>query len=622
LAEGDEERVLDTFSLARNVFKNTGAGFLFSEKNLKGPNLKGNHTLVYKKRVAFFILAAENASYGTIAFMIQKEASNILKAGRNVYLTGAAGCGKTFVLNKYIEYLKERGVVVAVTASTGIAATHLSGMTIHSWSGVGIQSDLSDYDIELLIQKEYLWRRFNKTKVLIIDEISMMSPKMLDCLDRLAQTMKGSSRAFGGMQVVLSGDFFQLPPIVKGGERVLYIDSSDVWKKMDMRVCYLEEQYRQKDLSLLNILNEIRTGTVSLATTEMLGKISATHEKPAVVPTRLYTHNFDVDAENEVELEKLPGDIFKYEMHTRGKANLVASLCKSILAPEVLKLKKNAVVMFVKNNFEEGYVNGTLGRIVAFEGDTPVVETYSGKKIYVTHATWEVEDNGKVLASAEQLPLRLAWAITVHKSQGMSLDAAEVDLSKSFVPGQGYVALSRLRSLDGLTLLGLNSMALAIDPYVLKLNERLISESSYWSTTIQRFSVDDWCGMHEDFVTRSGGTNDIKEIKKNKASRSKGIVAKIPSHEKTLALLKEGKSLKDIAKERGVTLGTIISHLEKLKNGKYDVDLKPYTPKRADLKTIKTAFESQDDTKLSPVHKKLKGKYSFDDLRLARLFIY
>ena len=585
--------------------------------------------------------------------MTQKEALDILKAGRNVYLTGAAGSGKTHVLNKYIDYLKERGVVTAVTASTGIAATHIGGMTIHSWSGIGIKDDLSDYEIEFLVQKEHLWKRYDKTKVLIIDEISMMHPKMFDALDRLAKAMKGSGKAFGGMQTVLSGDFFQLPPIVKGWEEVSYIDSSEVWRTMDARVCYLEGQYRQDDISLESILNEIRTGAVSPDTRAIFEKMSSacgksedvlmnegekdteasrlnvstnegekdTEASRLNVPTRLYTHNFDVDAVNEAELEKLPGSLVEYAMNTRGKANLTASLRKSILAPENLRLKKDSVVMFVKNNFEEGYVNGTLGRITTFEEGMPVVETYSGKKIYVTYATWKVEDDGKVLASAEQLPLRLAWAITVHKSQGMSLDAAEIDLSKSFVPGQGYVALSRLRRLEGLTLLGLNSMALAIDPYVLELNKWLIRESSKWSKIIQRFSPDDFDEMHKDFILCSGGTNDMEEIERNKVSGSKDIAPKIPTHEKTLALLKEGKSLKDIAKERGMTVGTIISHLEKLKEGNYDIDLKPYTPKSDDLKIIKAAFKSLEDTKLSPVYKKLKGKYSYENLRLARLFI-
>ena len=552
--------------------------------------------------------------------MIQKDALNILKAGRNVYLTGAAGSGKTHVLNAYVAYLKERGVATAVTASTGIAATHLGGMTIHSWSGIGIKEDLTEFDIELLLQKEHLWGRYQKTKVLIIDEVSMVHPRMFDALDRLARAMRGTDTVFGGMQVVLSGDFFQLPPITKGGG-VAYVDSSRAWKSMDVRVCYLEEQYRQEDVSLENMLQEIRTGDISLQTQELFEALVDSPKGTKTEPTRLYTHNVDVDAVNEEELAKLPGETFSYTMHTRGKASMTAALRKSILAPEVLKLKKNAVVMFVKNNFEEGYVNGTLGKVVGFANGLPTVKTYSGKTIHVTRATWEVEDDGKVLASADQLPLRLAWAITVHKSQGMSLDAAEIDLSKSFVPGQGYVALSRLRSLGGLTLLGLNSMALAVDPYVRELNTWLVEESEKWSRIIQRFSPEDFSAMHEDFVAQSGGTNNPEEIEKNKTAEAEGVPEKVPSHEKTLALVKEGKSLKDIAQARGMTTGTIIAHFEKLKEGGFAAELKPYKPKAADLKAIKTAFKAVPDKKLAPVHRRLKGKYTYEALRLARLFL-
>jgi len=522
--------------------------------------------------------------------MTQKEALDILKTGRNVYLTGAAGSGKTHVLNTYISYLKDRAVSVAVTASTGIAATHLGGMTIHSWSGIGIKDDLSDRDIEFMVQKEHLFKRYDKTNVLIIDEVSMIHPRMFDALDRLARAMKRVETPFGGMQVVLSGDFFQLPPITPGRSEVMYVDRSRAWRQMDLRVCYLEEQFRQEDRSLTKILNEIRTGVVSPQTEAVFTKMNGARKRTDTSQTRLYTHNVDVDAVNDTELEKLPGLVHEYKMTTFGKASVVAALRKSILAPEVLRLKKNAVVMFVKNNFEEGYVNGTLGRVLDFKGNMPVVQTRSGKMISVTEASWEVEDDGKVLASANQLPLRLAWAITVHKSQGMSLDAAEIDLSRSFVHGQGYVALSRLRSLDGLTLLGLNSMALSVDPYVIELDRWLSSESSKWSRVIERFESDDWERMHKDFIIRSGGTNDPVEIKKNKEAELTPLAHKIPSHEKTLALLQERKPIRDIAQERGMTLGTIIGHLEKLKDGGYELDLSPYAPRGSDLKMIRAAL--------------------------------
>ena len=552
--------------------------------------------------------------------MIQDDALNILKAGRNVYLTGAAGSGKTHVRNTYIQYLKERGVAVAVTASTGIAATHLGGLTIHSWSGMGIKEDLSDLDIELLIQKEHVWSRYHKTRVLIIDEVSMIHPRMFDALDRLARAMKENNSAFGGMQVVLSGDFFQLPPITKRGDTA-YVDSSRAWKDMDIRVCYLEEQYRQEEGSLQDILSEMRSGEISLRTQEIFEQITGAPRSGPVEPTRLYTHNFDVDTVNEKELEKLSGPLFSYEMTMSGKGSVAATLQKGILAPKELKLKKDAVVMFVKNNFEEGYVNGTLGRVVDFEGGMPIVETHAGKKIYVTRERWEVEDDGKVIASAEQLPLRLAWAITVHKSQGMSLDAAEIDLSKSFVPGQGYVALSRLRNLEGLTLLGLNHTALAVDPYVLELNRWLTSESAKWCAVIRKFSADEFNAMHTAFIEAAGGTTDVKEIEKNKAFEAEGIPVKIPTHEKTLLLMSEGKTLSEIAQERGMTVGTIISHFEKLHSGDYTVDLTPHKPKSADLKAIRAAFKAVKEPKLALVHKKLKGKYGYEDLRLARLFL-
>lgn len=552
--------------------------------------------------------------------MTQDEALNILKAGRNVYLTGAAGSGKTYVLNQYIQYLKERGVVVAVTASTGIAATHLGGMTIHSWSGMGIKEGLSEYDIEMLTQKEHLWERYNKTKVLIIDEVSMIHARMFDSLDMLARAMKGNDKPFGGMQVVLSGDFFQLPPISKGGA-VQYVDSSRAWKEMDIRTCYLEEQHRQDDITLGSVLNEIRSGTVSLQTEELFQELLNGKRETSVEPTRLYTHNVDVDEVNQAKLNELSGETFFYDMSVSGKGNIAAALCKSILAPEKLALKKDAVVMFVKNSFEEGYVNGTMGKVVRFEDEMPVVETYEGKQIYVTRATWEVEDDGKILASAEQLPLRLAWAITIHKSQGMSLDAAEVDLSRSFVPGQGYVALSRLKTLEGLTLLGLNNTALAVDPYVSELDRLLLAESAKWSAVIKKFREEDFEGMHKEFIEQCGGTNDAEEIEKNRAFESQAPEPKIPSHEKTLTLIQEGKTLEEIAKERGMTKGTIIGHFEKLVREERSIDLKKYKPKATDLKKIQAAFDEVEGDKLAPAHRKLKGKYTYEELRLARLFL-
>jgi ATP-dependent exoDNAse (exonuclease V) alpha subunit len=553
--------------------------------------------------------------------MLQKTALDILKTGRNVYLTGAAGSGKTHVLNEYITYLKNRNVGVGVTASTGIAATHIGGVTIHSWSGVGIKDYLSEIEMEGLEQKEYLWKRFNKTKVLIIDEVSMISPRMFDTVEKICRRMKRCEEPFGGMQVILSGDFFQLPPIAKGSDSVEFVNKSDAWNSMNIRVCYLEEQFRTDDFTLTGILSNMRSGVIAPAIKDKINSIGVKKFDNGVTPTKLYTHNVNVDEINNKELDTLPGKAEVFEMSTKGRNNLVENLKKSVLAPYALKLKKDAVVMFVKNSKEEGFVNGTLGVVEDFDMGIPVVRTFSGEKIFVSTSRWSIEEDGRTLASVEQLPLRHAWAITVHKSQGMSLDAAEIDLSKSFVPGQGYVALSRLRTLEGLSLLGINDMALSVHPEVSRLDKHLLADSLRWEKAIDRFSDEKIKKMHDEFVLKSDGTIDEDEIEKNMSVSIKDIDKKVLTHEKTLALIKEGLSLEEIAKKRGQVLGTIISHLEKIKESGNVEDIDRFKPKSLDLNKIKEAFKKINDVKLAPVHKKLKGKYTYEQIRLARLFI-
>ncbi|KKQ59070.1 MAG: AAA ATPase [Parcubacteria group bacterium GW2011_GWC1_38_17] len=554
--------------------------------------------------------------------MKQNTALKILKTGRNVYLTGAPGSGKTHILNEYINYLRNHGISVGVTASTGIAATHIGGVTIHSWSGMGVKDFLSDDDISYIVHKKYLQKRFDKTRVLVIDEVSMLSPKILDNVDRVCRAAKGNQNPFGGMQVVLSGDFFQLPPITQGGSSVQFVNTSRAWKEMDIRVCYLDEQFRHEDNTLEAILNEMRGGFVSQKTRDVLASQCEKNFANGIAPTRLYAHNIDVDILNERELVKLPGEAQEFEMQIKGKDILVKSLKKSILAPEFLKLKKDAVVMFVKNNFDAGYVNGTLGIIDGFDNDgAPIVRLFSDKKITVLPVQWAVEEDGKILARAEQLPLRLAWAITIHKSQGMSMDAAEIDLSKAFVPGQGYVALSRLRTLAGLVLLGMNEMAFAVHPEVATLDRSLLLNSEKWEQEIAQFDNDKLRIMHKDFILKFGGTTDEKEIAKNKNKEKENSKDRVSTHEKTKEFVNLGLSLAEIASGREMTIGTIISHLEKLKELGVEMNFEKFKPNESDLRKIKEAFAATGDTKLSPVHRLLCGEYSYDDIRLARLFL-
>jgi len=430
--------------------------------------------------------------------MTQGEALAVLKCGYNVFITGAAGSGKTYLLREYIEYLRKHGIGVGVTASTGIAATHLDGTTIHSWSGLGMKDILDEDDLRKLSRKPYLKDRFKKTSVLIIDEISMLSQEQFESLDLICQKLKKNERNFGGMQIILCGDFFQLPPV---GKEDAFVCESEVWQRTNFKVCYLEEQYRHLDKKFVTILDSVRNNQVIGKTLELLNKTLTKSEDVSNKITKLYTHNANVDEINSQELSAMPGRGTTYKMTGYGDEHLVKNLKNSCLASEELVLKKGALVMFLKNNFELGYVNGTLGTISECEsGKNPVVLTKDGIHITVPLANWEIEDEqGKnVLAMVQQYPLRLAWAITVHKSQGMTLDEALVDLSHSFTPGMGYVALSRVRTLAGLHLLGFNDIALKVSNKAIKLDKIFIEQSKKIQKEV--FKTEDYKTRQKEYL--------------------------------------------------------------------------------------------------------------------------
>lgn len=410
--------------------------------------------------------------------MRQSQALRVMMDGWSVFLTGAPGAGKTYVLNEFITLAKQQGRAVAVTASTGIAATHIGGTTIHSWSGLGIKDTLTAKDLDTLKNSAKLLKRYNATDVLVIDEVSMLHGARLDMVNVVAKTLRKSNEPFGGIQVILVGDLFQLPPITRGSDAADFVHLSQAWAELDPRICYLTEQHRVgTGDTLLDLLEAMRRGDVGelheLALQERMHRTLAAD----VVVTRLYSHNADVDSINQRHLAALTSPVRRFTMRTSGAAAKLEQLTKSVLAPETLELKRGAEVMFVANNFVGGFVNGTRGTVIDFNGDNPVVVTVGGKEIVVEPHSWKLEEDGKVRAEVAQLPLRLAWAITIHKSQGMSLDAAEIDLGRTFTPGMGYVALSRVRSMEGVFLQGINRMALTMHPTIYDFDEELREKS-------------------------------------------------------------------------------------------------------------------------------------------------
>lgn len=388
--------------------------------------------------------------------MKQDKALQILLAGANVMLTGPAGSGKSYLLMEFIKAAKKKRKKVVVTATTGLAAAHLGGQTIHSWSGIGLGTELhEDY---IYMMSEQRKKAIRKTDVLIIDEISMMHNYNLDMVDQALRIIRENDEPMGGIQLIMCGDFFQLPPVAQGGGGK-FVTESQVWGKLDLSVCYLEEQHRAEDLRLQEILNAMRAGNMRQRHLDWLLKRMSLAPQGDV--TRLYTTNSDVDALNVAELQKVPGDSHYYLRTSRGTWQAIQDLQKNVLAPEVLELKLGALVMAVKNDPEGRYANGSTGHVVSFTDEGfPIVNFKYPVVVYPDE--WEKKSGERTVAGITQIPLRLAYAITVHKSQGMTLDAAELDLSKAFVEGMGYVGLSRVKNLDNLYLKGINQRALMV----------------------------------------------------------------------------------------------------------------------------------------------------------------
>lgn len=558
--------------------------------------------------------------------MNQSKALAILKSGRNVFLTGSAGAGKTYVLNQYINYLKEHKIPIATTASTGIAATHMNGQTIHSWAGIGIKDEITYKQMSNLKEKKYFRDKMDNVKVLIIDEISMLHRNQLELVNRVLKFFKENELAFGGIQVIFSGDFFQLPPIGNQEEtsRQKFAFMSDAWLEAEPVICYLTEQHRQSENDLNTILNEIRNGEVSQRSIDLLESRVEFHPDEGEQETKLFTHNADVERINKSHLEQIGSSSKFFPAVLKGNEGLLEILKKSVLAPENLELKTGAQVMFIKNNYEVGYVNGTLGRVTGFtEKGNPLVKTLDNDLIEAKAETWAIEDEtGKPLASFVQIPLRLAWAITVHKSQGMTMDAAMIDLSRAFEKGQGYVALSRLRDLSGLKLRGLNQTALEVDELAMRADFRFRELSQEWDDSLDE---KDLANEFRSFIVHCGGITDKKELAKQKEKLTqKGKAEKVSTYQLTKKLVEEKLTIEQMAERRGLGKGTILSHLIHIAEINDEIDLEMYRPSETIFEKVKAAAQKQskeEKISLAKIYSELKKEVSFDDIKQAMIFL-
>ena len=400
----------------------------------------------------------------------QRAVLDMVLQGQSIFFTGSAGTGKSYLLKRILAGLPSEGTYV--TASTGVAACHVGGTTLHGFAGFKPGSGQ-------LPRKKEQWR---KAKRLVIDEISMVDGDWFDELEEVARKVRGSTKPFGGIQLIVCGDFLQLPPVSKTDEPKKFCFEARSWARCMKQCIELKEVHRQSDPTFIDLLRRVRFGVAAAEDVQTLRETgSNVVDYDGIEATQLCTHVKDAAEINTSKLRMLPGATRSFAARDNVGGDYYATkiLDASCRAPGKLELKVGAQVMLVKNiNVQKGLANGSRGVISGFSGQgLPIVKFVSGLKETKRRESWTVGIGAGRVATRQQIPIQLAWGISIHKSQGMTLDAVQVDLGKVFECGQAYVALSRARTLDGLRVKNFSARSVRANASVLRFYKQL-SEAS------------------------------------------------------------------------------------------------------------------------------------------------
>lgn len=401
----------------------------------------------------------------------QTQALELLKSGENIFLTGEAGSGKSTIIRELLRNQDPK--LFPTLASTGAAAVLIGGRTFHSFFGLGLMEGGPRQTFDKVTKDPRTLKRLASVEGFIIDEISMLSAEAFTVAEELCRFARDSHMPWGGLRVLAVGDFAQLPPVTMAHQQREFVFETPSWERSQFISCSLKQNHRVEDPEYLKLLNKIRVGVVDEFVEDLLNS-RVRHDDEDDKGLRLFPHRKTSEDFNRRELECLDADLVEVPSILFGPALRVQALLRNSPIPEVLHLKEGAHVMFVQNDPQKKWVNGTRGKIIKISKEELIVEKANGREVTVAKADFSMMDaEGKVVASLHNFPVTLAYATTIHKSQGATLEKVWLDLTRLWEPGHGYVALSRLKSSSGLNLLGWRHSSFKVDPKVISFHKNL-----------------------------------------------------------------------------------------------------------------------------------------------------
>ncbi len=396
----------------------------------------------------------------------QAYALDMCESGENIFLTGGAGSGKSYVVREFMKNKDDK--MMPILASTGAAAVLLGGRTFHSFFGLGIMEGGAQATLKRILENKATLKRIKKVEGVVIDEISMIPGEALMVAELISQQARESTLPWGGMRVIAVGDFGQLPPVARFGQKRDWCFLNDVWKKTDFQICELKLNQRIQNNEFLNVLDDIREGQLTERAREFLQDRTKAHDEDHP-GTRLFPRREQSETYNQKKLTEINEDELIVDSIYLGEQKYIDFLAKSAPVPMQLKLKVGCQILFLKNDMQKRWVNGTRGTLVSFEADHLIIRKNGGREVKVEKISFSLLDaDAKVKASVIQFPVNLAYATTIHKSQGATLDELWCDLGSLWEPGHAYVALSRLRDPSGLHIVRWSPKSFIIDPEVKK----------------------------------------------------------------------------------------------------------------------------------------------------------